>query len=208
MHLFFQGIYAGLLLALLVGPLIVALLQASLEQGTRAGLTVGAGIWISDLLYILCVYYGVNFLHSIIQWPYFTEVLGLVGVLVLVVTGLHTLLSQPPDLTGALQKKMGQKSYLSLMSKGFAINTFNPFTVFFWVSVMEGVVVAEQYNPRQSFFYFLGLFGTIIATDTLKVLFAKAVRHQLTPRHLWWVRRIAGIALIVFAVALAIRIFW
>lgn len=196
----------GLLLALLVGPLIVALIQASLEQGTKAGLFVALGIWISDFLYIIGVYLGMTYVNELIQWPHFELVVGLVGSLVLLGAGIGTIVTKPPKLDGSEEGLQGAKGAIPLLTKGFLINTINPVTVFFWMSIMTGVVLENNYSHGQSTIFFGGLLGTIITTDTLKVLLAKKIRHRLTQKHLWWVRKIAGIALIVFAFALAIKV--
>ena len=98
------------------------------------------------------------------------------------------------------------KGPLALWIKGFLINTINPFTVFFWASVMTTVVLEREYDGRQASLFFGGILAMIVFTDSLKVFLAKKIRHKLTSRHLWWVRRISGIALIVFAGVLAVRV--
>jgi threonine/homoserine/homoserine lactone efflux protein len=206
MSIFGQGIYFGLLLAILVGPLLVALVQASLEQGTKAGFVVGLGIWVSDFSYIVSVYFGIRYVNQLINWPGFELTLGLIGAVVLLGAGISTLLTPPPQLDDPNPALHEKKDTVALWSKGFFINTFNPFTVFFWVSVMTGVVLKNEYTHHQSFLFFAGLFGTVVFTDCLKILLAKVIRHRLTTRHLWWIRRVAGLALIVFAIALAIRV--
>jgi len=50
--IFLEGILYGLVLAAMLGPIFVALTQTAIEKGAKAGLTVGLGIWISDLLII------------------------------------------------------------------------------------------------------------------------------------------------------------
>ena len=199
-----QGIQIGLLLALLVGPLIVALLQASLEQGTRAGLTVALGIWVSDLLFILTVFFGVGAVLMWVEWESFELSLGLLGALVLLATGLLTLLTPPPALTG----EAVPRAHAGLWMKGFLINTINPFTVFFWVSMMTGVVLEEQWAAGEAVAFFGALLGTIVTTDTLKVLLARQIRHRLGQRQLLWIRRVSGLALLIFALVLAGRVIW
>ncbi len=203
-----QGIYAGLLLALLVGPLLVALLQASLERGTKAAMMVAIGIWMSDVLFISAVYLGMSQLHKIVGWSGFELSLGLVGAVVLAIVGIATLVTPPPSLTADSNLLAGAKDHTALLLKGFFINTLNPFTVFFWITIMTGVVLKNNYDATHATLYFSGILGTIIVTDSLKVLLAKKIRHKLTPHHLWWVRRVAGIALLLFALALVVRVTW
>ena len=206
MSIFVQGIYWGLLLAILVGPLLVALIQASLEQGTKAGVTVGLGIWVSDLFFILTVYFGIRYVNEWIAWDGFELTLGLIGAMVLLGVGIGTLLTPPPRLDDPDHLLKNTRGPLALWTKGFLINTVNPFTVFFWASVMTGVVLKRAYDGQESFLFFAGILATIVCTDSLKVILAKKIRHRLTVRHLWWVRRVSGVALIVFAAVLAVRV--
>jgi threonine/homoserine/homoserine lactone efflux protein len=197
------GIKYGLFLTILVGPLVFALVQAGVERGFRAGAMIGLGIWVSDLIFILAVYYGFTTISSVVEWPYFELTVGLAGGIILIATGIITLLTKTPDIN---QIKRIRGTYFALWVKGFLINTLNPFTVFFWVLVMTTVVAENGYSPRQSSFYFGGILGTIILTDSLKVLLAKKLRHYLEVHHLVWVRRITGIALIIFGLVLIGRV--
>lgn len=198
-----NGIKYGLFLTILVGPLVFALIQAGVERGFRAGSMIGLGIWISDLLFILAVYYGFSYVKAVTEWQYFELTVGTAGGIILIATGLFTLMSKTPDIN---QSKKITGTYLALGIKGFLINTLNPFTVFFWVLVMTTVVAENAYTPEKSFLYFGGILGTIVVTDSLKVLLAKKLRHYLEVHHLVWVRRVTGIALIIFGIVLIGRV--
>lgn len=206
MSILLQGIYWGLLLAILVGPLLVALIQASLEQGTRAGLMVALGIWVSDFLFIVTAYYGFRYIEEIAETDGFQLTVGIVGAIVLLITGVITLKTPPPALDNKHHLLKGTTGSWGLWSKGFLINTINPFTVAFWLTAMNEVILARDYDSSQSALFFGGLLGTILFTDSLKISLSHVIRHRLTPRHLWWVRRLAGFALIVFAFALVGRV--
>lgn len=203
MDVLLHGIKYGLFLTILVGPLVFALIQAGVERGFKAGTMIGFGIWVSDLFFILAVYYGFSQVQAITEWPYFELCVGIAGGIILLFTGAFTLLSKTPDIN---KNKKITGTYLALWIKGFIINTLNPFTVFFWVLVMTTVVADQHYTPQQSFLYFAGILGTIMITDSLKVLLAKRLRHYLEVHHLVWVRRVTGIALIIFGIVLIIRV--
>jgi len=199
------GIKYGLFLTILVGPLVFALIQAGVERGFRAGSTIGLGIWFSDLLFILAVYYGFSYVKAVTEWEHFELSVGLAGGIILIATGLGTLLTPTPDINES--KKITGTS-LALFTKGFIINTLNPFTVFFWVLVMTTVVADNEFTPQQALLYFGGILGTIIITDSLKVLLAKKLRHYLEVHHLKYVRKGTGIALIIFGVVLIGRVLY
>lgn len=202
-----EGIKFGLILCILVGPLLFALVQAGVEEGFRAGAAVGLGIWISDFLFIAGVYLGLSYVTQIIELENFPLYLGIGGSIVLIVFGLGTLMSKPPTFNTNTLKSIRSSSYFSLMLKGFLINTINPFTVFFWMGLMSTIVVKSELSQSDAFLFFTGILGTIIFTDSLKVLFAKKIRNKLRPIHVLWLRRISGAALIIFGVVLFARVF-
>ncbi|MDX2071937.1 MAG: LysE family translocator [Haliscomenobacter sp.] len=207
MDMLLSGIKVGLILSFMIGPIFFALVQTSVEEGFRAGAMVALGIWVSDASFVLTVYYGVSYLAEIVKAPSFSLVLGIAGSILLACFGLVTLLTIPKGLlSNTLPEYKRSSSYLSLFIKGFLINTINPFTVFFWTSLMGTVVVKDGFDAQQALWFFGGVLGTIVTTDLLKVILAKKIRYSLRPIHLLWLRRISGGALIIFGVVLLFRV--
>lgn len=189
----------------MVGPIFFALIQTGVEEGIKAGTAVGAGIWVSDFLFVVVVYWGVAYVTRLTDGGHFSTVLGIGGSALLVLFGLGALLKSPSFEHYALPYTRRTSSYFSLWLKGFLINTVNPFTIFFWMGLMSTVIIKDGLNGRDAFNYFTGILCTIVGTDLLKVVLAKRIRRLLRPVHLLWLRRISGSALIIFGVALLIR---
>lgn len=207
MDMLLGGIKLGLILSFMIGPIFFALVQTSVEEGFRAGAMVALGIWVSDASFVLAVYYGMSYLAEVIKAPSFSLILGVGGSILLACFGLATLLTIPKGLlTNTMPTYQRSSSYLSLFTKGFLINTVNPFTVFFWTSVMSTVVIKDGFDGTQASWFFGGVLGTIVVTDLLKVILAKKIRYSLRPIHLLWLRRVSGSALIVFGIVLLVRV--
>lgn len=206
MSLLFEGIKVGLVLCFMAGPIFFTLLQTGVEEGLRAGIMVGLGIWVSDLLYINLVYWGLSFVHRLLEDDSFTLIIGLVGGTLLIIFGLAAFLVQPKNLYIAdHQQYERSSSYLSLWLKGFLINSVNPFTIFFWVGLMSTVILRNSLEGSEATLFFVGLMGTVVLTDFTKVALAKRIRSFLKPVHLIWFRKIAGAALVFFGIALLVR---
>lgn len=206
LDLLLKGILLGMSLSILVGPILIAIVQTSLEQGKIAGLVVGSGIWVSDLLLILGVYFGISSIQKITAWDGFELTMGLAGGIVLALFGLATMLSAPPDMKAWEEGGLQQDSYWKLWIKGFLINTINPFTFFFWISVTTTIVIEDTLSDAYALLFYGGLLGTIIATDIGKAVFSDWIRTRLKPHSILWMRRIAGAMLILFGVILVIRV--
>ena len=206
MSLLLDGIKIGLALSLLVGPIFFALIQTGVEEGVKAGTMVGLGIWISDFLFIAGVYWGLSFIQDLTSSGNLALYMGLIGSVILTIFGLWTFFSRPNLAHYRRFKPIRSTSYLSLWLKGFLINTANPFTLLFWIGVSGTVVLKGGLNGAQSALFFAGLLGTIVMTDVTKVYLAKKIRRFMRPKHFFWMRRISGVALMVFGVALLLRV--
>ena len=57
MNLIWQGILLGLGLSVLVGPLIFLYIQVGIQFGFRSAFFLGLGAWMSDLMFILIIYF-------------------------------------------------------------------------------------------------------------------------------------------------------
>lgn len=204
MQIVLNGIQIGLLLAILMGPILIALVQTGIERGIRAGAMVGLGIWISDILFISIAYAGLNYIAPLKESENFIFYVGLVGGLVLIIVGVGTILKKPPswEQNSVIPTKA---PYFTLWLKGFLVNTINPFTFVFWVTMMSTSVGDQGYNRAEALLFFGAILGTIVVTDLTKVVLAKYIRQWLQGKHILWIRWISGGALIIFGVVLIIR---
>lgn len=203
-QLIWEGVRLGLILSLLVGPILVGIVQAGVEQGFRAGLSVGFGVWISDILFISLVYWGFHLIDPLVHTDSFTFWGAVAGGGVLFGYGIYALLTPPPPFGDKLTLQRN-RPFKALWLKGFLINTINPFTIFFWSSIMAGVVVKRQLTPPASLQFFAGVMAVIVSTDALKALLARQIRARIRPIHLFWLRRIVGIAFIIFGLGMLWR---
>lgn len=206
MDLIWDGIKFGLALSILVGPLLFALIQTSIEEGFRAGWMVGLGIWISDLVFIAITYYSLSLMAELTKWDGLELTIGIIGGIILILFGIGSLLSKPPDIESMENKAVRQKPYISLWLKGFLLNTINPFTFFFWIGVSGLVFTNKNPSETDAFYFYGGMIGTLVVTDTVKVALAKLIRRWLKPKNILWLRRVVGIAFIIFGIVLFVRV--
>lgn len=208
--MFFQGILLGISLSFLVGPLLFAVIEAGIAQGFRAGVSVAAGIWVSDVIFVGIVLWGVETLAAITAVEGFGFWAGLLGGLLLIAFGAASFFSNPklpkPDSATAVQVK--QRSYSKLWLRGFLINTINPGTIFFWLGIVSAVVAPNRWTIPQSLTFFGGMLGALVVTDMLKAWGAKSIRRFLTPAHIRQVQRSIGLVLMVFGLVLILKAVW
>lgn len=219
MNALFEGFLFGLTLTVLAGPILFALLQAAIEYGMKAGMMVALGVFFSDALFVAAVYFGLNYIQAVVKMDGFNLTLGIAGGIALIIIGLGTYFSKPPgipdpeffsekeiqeDVSEIPTKK--EFSHFKLFSKGFFINTVNPFTFFFWGVIAAGKMAESGFSESEFFLFFGAILFVIIASDSLKVYLARSIRRYLKPKKILLVRKISGLAFVVFGVVLIGRV--
>jgi threonine/homoserine/homoserine lactone efflux protein len=205
-----QGFLLGLTLSIAVGPLLFSLVQAGLESGFRSAMLLALGIWLSDLGFVLLLRYAYTSFSAWVQHPVFQTWAGVVGGLLLLAFGLASLLkhrSLKQELEG---KKMLSKSNngVTYFLSGFVLNTFNPGTLFFWVSVGVGMMIPGAWTDREAFVFFGTMLLTLAVTDVLKAYGAQRLREWLTPVHIGRLKVIIGLILTGIGAVLLLRAVW
>lgn len=206
-----QGILLGVSLSFMIGPLLFAIVEAGIGQGFRAGVSVAAGIWFSDVLYMLAALYGLEAMETVVSFPHFKVFAGVLGGLLLAGFGFGSLwkaraavpVTEGSDIPETPVKS--PKTYLWWWIRGFLLNTVNPGTVFFWVGIVSAVVLPSDWGKSEIVVFFGGMLSTLVVTDTLKAWAAKRLRRFLTARHTQQIQRVLGIVLLVFGVVLLLR---
>jgi threonine/homoserine/homoserine lactone efflux protein len=195
-----DGLLLGLTLTILIGPIFIALTQTGIQKGIRAGVSVGTGIWTSDVIIIILTYYFVRQIETITAHPDFTYYLGLVGGLILLGFGVMSLIKKV-DWSSDI-KPFSAKTFAGYWTKGFLVNTINPFTFIFWLGTMTTYVSQKKISPSETLVLFSVIMLTIMITDSLKVILAKLIRNKLQSHHLDMITKGTGIILFIFGIVL------
>ncbi|MCF6242183.1 MAG: LysE family transporter [Bacteroidales bacterium] len=179
------------------------LLQITVDKGWKSAVYFCLGVWVSDFIYLNLAYFGLGLVGEGMQSDAYQSAIAYVGAIILIIFGLVSFFSK--EKTKPIGEESLQTKNIVLLSlKGFAVNTLNPFLFIFWLGVIASVGLDP--NNREAFWFFvLGFIGTIILTDLIKVYLAKIIRDKLRPIHLVYFRKIAGIILIGFGLALLWR---
>ena len=198
-----EGILGGLSLAILLGPIFIILVQTGIERGVRAGISVGSGIWTSDLLIILGFYIFLKELKEVVENPEFIFWFGAIGGAVLFVFGLY--LAWRKTVLDYSKVKISARRFLGYWTKGFLVNTINPFTFIFWMGFITSFIITRHLDSKNSFLILGSILLTIMITDTMKVVLAKMIRNKLNVNLLSKINKVAGIVVAIFGLVIFYR---
>lgn len=203
MDLIFQGILLGLMLSVLLGPIFFIITQASIKYGKKAGIYACLGVWVSDLLYIGVTYFFVKELQAILQSDSFNLFASIIGGGVIFLFGVVLLFAKPKPI----EIEFKEKSNFNYWLRGFAINTFNPFTLVFWLSVITSKILGGQLDHLKSTVFLTSIMVTIVLTDYFKVALASKIQPYVTEKFLTRFSKIVGIGLMLFSAFIVYKIY-
>ncbi len=196
-----SGITLGCFLALSVGPVIFTVIKQSLTNGYVGGFSFVAGVWVSDILYVVICLWFSSVLNTLFEYK---AVLGIVGGIFLVATGVFYLFFKRTRLQAEKEEiqKFSKRTIARIFSSGFLINTLNPSVFIFWLAT--ATALSTQYTFEQRCLIFGICITFNIAADSLKVILSGRLRKKLTLSTISVVNKISGIILLGFGIALLI----
>jgi threonine/homoserine/homoserine lactone efflux protein len=201
-----EGIILGVTLAFLIGPSFISLVQTSIHRGFPSGIQFAIGIVLSDLTLIALSYLGAL---QILQNQRNEVAVGVIGGLLLMGFGAVTFTRKyviPAPVS--IEVRVSGRGVLKYIMKGFFLNIFNPFLLIFWIGVM-GVVTSKYGIPsKEILIFFAGTIGAVFLTDLFKVGIAHRIKRYLNARVLTIMNRIVGVFLVLFGIALIIRVWY
>lgn len=189
-----EGLLLGLSLSILLGPIFVVLIDTTLRYGARAGLMVGSGIWTSDIFFIAAMFGFVNRLNPAFIDGSFQLWVGIAGGLLLILVGFYKIFKRNRQSWLAESGKITRN--LGFFGKGFAVNSFNPFTFVFWFGVMGSRLIGNAEMNSGVFIMCLSILFVIIATDAAKVIGARWISGKINPSVVLKINFVAGLLLI------------
>jgi threonine/homoserine/homoserine lactone efflux protein len=192
---FITGISMGLYLAVSVGPILFTVIKQSLENGVRGGFSFVAGIWLSDVLFVVL---SNNFTVYTTQFAdTYIKQIGYGGGLLLLALGSYYTFFKPAVLSpleAGIQTSIRRRDMATLFVTGFFINTLNPILFFEWLTA--ATVFATTYTVNERLLIFSVCLLVNMASDVLKVLLAGKIKPRLTTGNLQVINRLTGALLI------------
>ena len=144
-----SGIGLGFVLSFLTGPVFFALIKTSIEKGFSAGISLAAGVVVSDIFYVALTLYGTSFLA--LENTYRVQI-GVAGSTILFAIGIYYLFK---TVKVNYEKTTSKRHNTGYFLKGFIMCIFNPAILLYWLSVTSGVISISGEIDASEVFHFL-----------------------------------------------------
>lgn len=79
------------------GPIDFLYIQVGIQFGFRSAFFLGLGAWMSDLMFILIIYFGISFVLQVTGSHGFVLWMGIIGGVILIFIGAGLLLHRPKE---------------------------------------------------------------------------------------------------------------
>lgn len=207
LHDILKAIPIGIILALTVGPVFFVLLETSVTKGFRAAFTFDLGVILADVIFILIAFYSTS---SILDKVKDDPNLLVFGGAILLVYGLISYIKTSNSFREIFREHHSlniKKNYTALFFKGFLLNFIN-------IGVLGGWITAIFFakslttSDKGVFVFISTVLLTYLAVDIIKITLAKKLKHKLTPRVVFKMKKIISLIIIgIGAILILQRLF-
>ncbi|MGE7917739.1 LysE family transporter [Viridibacillus sp. NPDC093762] len=194
--------FLGVSLATPIGPVKATLLNTGIKNGFFHAWFFGLGAVVTDILYMVMVYFGIG---HFIEIPFIKTLLWSFGFFVLMYTGIENLLTLH---TIEMDSKFGKVVRLrhSLLS-GFLMALLNPLTILFWLGIYGSVLVggAGTLSGVEIILYSVFILLGISLVDLIMATISGGSRKILSSSFLRIISIISSLSMIGFGIYFGIQ---
>ena len=170
-----EGLEMGLLLSMMIGPVFFALMTTNMDHGFKQSAILAFGVFLSDLVYVLVTYFGVQALTFI---PNVKLYLGFFGGLILIGFGISFFRKKITAAPSHTSQSLASQS--KALMQGFGINGINPFVMLFWLSIASMVSIKSSWGDSDRTFFYAALLFTVFGIDLAKAFLAGKLAHLMS----------------------------
>lgn len=192
------GLGMGTVLSLMLGTVFFALIQNSIDFGYQSGIFIASGVVVSDCMFITVAMLGTSLLPQI---PHLSFYSSLVGGVLLIFLGLHSILSKKPKVVYP-KTKLGNQIYY--FSTGFLLNLLNPVNFLFWAAIITKLQIEKAFSFQNQLIFFVFCLFATFCSEVLISYFASRLSKVFTPLVLRRINQVSGI----FFVCLGIKLLY
>lgn len=194
----------GISLAAPIGPVKATLLNTGIKNGFFHAWFFGIGAIVTDIIYMLMVYFGVG---QFIDSPYMRIFLWSFGFFVLMYTGIENLLTINNISMDPKFRKIVRLRH-SLLA-GILMAFLNPLTILFWLGIYGSILVSGGggISGIETIIISIAILLGIALVDFLMAFFSSSSRNLLSTSVLKAVSFISSLCMIGFGIYFGIQAF-
>lgn len=197
-----SGILLGLALVFSLGPAIFTILKLRISYGKTSAYYFVAGIWISDIIWVVTANLFGGLLQTLIVHK---DLIGLTGGGFLLGLGVFYLFFKKYHSRDEIDSgiKIGAATHAKLFITGLLMNLLNPGVIALWFAAATKTIT-NAFSMNERLVTFSICLAISMTSDIFKVNLAGKIRRNLTDRNITIINRLAGAMFLLFGLALII----
>jgi threonine/homoserine/homoserine lactone efflux protein len=196
-----KGLAAGFMAAVPIGPVGTLCIKRSLTHGRMAGLCTGMGVATADAFYGSIAAFGLAAIADFLLGH--KMLMEAVGAVILLYIGIKIFFEKPTPGNG---EDSGGTNLIRDYLSGLAITVTNPMTIVLLAAIFAALGVGEAMDYLSGSFLVLGVFVGSGIWWVILSNFTAMFQKIFTENRLVWINRITGTVIMLFAVAMAVKI--
>jgi threonine/homoserine/homoserine lactone efflux protein len=199
-----SAIPIGILLALTIGPVFFVLLETSVTKGFRSALVFDFGVITADIIFIFIAFFSTS---SILDKVKDDPNLLVFGGVLLFFYGLISFVKTSKSYRKIIREHHSvviKKNYLELFFKGFLLNFINIGVLGGWIAAI--ILAKSITTTNEGVILFIStVLISYVVVDILKIFLAKKLKHKLTPRVVFKMKKIISLIILFIGLALIVQ---
>lgn len=201
-NLFWEGLLVGFLASVPLGPIGVICIQRTLNGTHQSGFSSGLGAATADTIFATLAIFSLSFLTDFMDaHKYWFTAVGGVLIILLGVSIFHKRVKRPS------QRRQTKSSLVSDYVSILFLTLTNPAYILVFITLFAALgISSEGHATGWNLVLILGvLLGAACWWFTLTYVVSR-LRRKFRLRHLWWINKITGGAIILFGALLVLNI--
>ncbi len=192
-----SAIPLGFVIAFLIGPVFFALLETSAIKGFRAALAFDIGVIIADVIFLMVAYFMTSAILVKLKddpglFIFGGGILAAYGVISFVQTRKSYLKEVDANVL-----IVQNNNYFKLFIKGFLLNFINVGVLGFWLGLIVVFSPQMENDGNRILIFFSATLLTYFIVDIFKIILAKSLNRYLTPKRIFWLKRLIAVIMMV-----------
>ncbi len=192
-----SAIPLGFVIAFLIGPVFFALLETSAIKGFRAALAFDIGVIVADVIFLMVAYFMTSAILVKLKddpglFIFGGGILAAYGVISFVQTRKSYLKEVDTNVL-----IVQNNNYFKLFIKGFLLNFINVGVLGFWLGLIVVFSPQMENDGNRILIFFSATLLTYFIVDIFKIILAKSLNRYLTPKRIFWLKRLIAVIMMV-----------
>lgn len=202
--LILRGVFIGVVASIPLGPVGVLCVQRTLSKNQKSGFVSGLGAALADTFFATVAFFSLAVVLSFIEEN--LTLIKVIGGLCIMIVGVTIFMSNP--VVQIRRNRAGKSNLWQDFISVFFVTLANPAFILIFIALFAAFGFSEDtLGAAKGLLMIAGVFGGASLWWFTLTFVVNLFRKKFRPRHLLWINRISGTAIVVLGAAAVLLMF-